>query len=99
MSQGEVWEIFQKYPDKWLTSDDLSEIMNVKKNKLSKHLNKLRQFGIIYRVIKRETRKAINNTNSTQNVRYFKLVPKGKYVTFDYEKDTLNNTGKTYFYY
>ena len=98
MSQADVWEVFEKRPKEWLTNYDIAKELNVQKNKISKHLEKLRRFGIIYRMIVREI-PPYSKQQVEQYVRYYKLVPKGKYITYDFDIDELNNKGKTEFVY
>ena len=94
MGQNDVLPIFKKNPKKWFTSYDLLSLLpGHQRSQITQALNKLRKHGMLYRKIRFEH--ILNAKNGSRYyVRYFKLVPKDRYVSFShFNNDTLNKTG------
>jgi predicted transcriptional regulator len=90
MGQSEVWSFILKHPNEWFNSYDIEKALNIKRFNISKALSTLRRYGEVYRVVKREL--LPNGKNQIKyRVRYYKVVPKNKFITYDAIEDALNN--------
>lgn len=81
----DVWEIFNKHPNKWITKDDIQKITKTKSNTITTALRNLRKNKIIYRIIKYEG----PYKRSMDRIIKYKLTPKNKEVIHNHKKDTL----------
>lgn len=83
----DVWEIFEKNPNKWITITDIKEKLKIKSNSITSALRNLRRNKIIYRIIKYEGQ----YKRRADMIRKYKLTPKNKEVIYNPKKDTLIN--------
>lgn len=83
----EVWEVFEKNPNKWITKKDIQKITKTKSNTITNALRNLRRNKIIYRIIKYDG----PHKRSMDMIRKYKLTPKNKKVIHNHKKDILIN--------
>jgi len=96
MSQIDLYKIFENNPNKWFTRYDFDKVLTKNSVSIMIALSKLRRFGFIYKKTVLVS-PPYHDWEHKYNVRKFKLVPKGKFVTYKLKNDKLNSTGNTKF--